>query len=491
MGNAVTKFSLWKRHDNIIGKRRHLSARHILRSLVTTAATCSCMLGGTVAHAKSDDYREEARDIYTHMIAFPTVAGKGQVPLLVQWIKQRLSNQGVAESDIVILPHKETAAMLVRVRGRDTKAKPILISAHLDVVDAKSQDWGSDPFKLVERDGKFYGRGSFDNKAGATALVSAILRLSRDPYRLRRDVIFAFVGDEETALETTAAIVQHDWVKGAELAINTDAGYGLESQQDKPAIYFVQGAEKVYASFELTTHNAGGHSSRPKMDNAIFDLGDVIAKLRSFRSPVISNTLSRAYLASAAQISTGPLADALKGFSAHPQEGPDAELLAKYPEYVGVTRTTCVPTLVRGGHAENALPQSATVTINCRIFPGESLALIQQRLTDHMDDPAIEIRSLYPDFSSPVSELTSEVADAIKASIRKHHPGALVAPYLESGATDGRIYRGAGIPTFGTAGHFYPSSAANLHGKDENIPVAAFYQEVDHVYDLARTLGDM
>ena len=244
----------------------------------------------------------------------------------------------------------------------------------MDVVDARPEDWKRDPYKLIEENGYFFGRGTLDNKAGVVALMSTILRLHKAGAKPRRTLVFAFVGDEETGLDeadgTTRQIAAHPWVKDAEYAINTDAGGGLLAPDGTPMIYLVQGAEKTYATFELTATNPGGHSSRPRADNAIYDLAKAVTRVGEYRFPVMSNDLTRAYLGAVGKGTPGPAGDALKRFAANPEDIAAAEIIGNVPEFAGTTRTTCVATMLNAGHAENALPQKATATVNCRIFPG-------------------------------------------------------------------------------------------------------------------------
>jgi acetylornithine deacetylase/succinyl-diaminopimelate desuccinylase-like protein len=383
--------------------------------------------------------------------------------------------------------------MLVQIPGTDPQAKPILFSAHMDVVDARPEDWKRDPYKLIEEGGYFYGRGSIDNKAGVVALASTILRLQKAGQRPRRTLVFAFVGDEETGLQgeasTTRMIAAHPWVKDAEFAINTDAGGGILAPDGKPIIYLVQGAEKTYATYHLTTTNPGGHSSRPRADNAIYDLSKAVTRVGEYRFPVMSNALTRAYLGAVGKVTPGAAGQALTAFAADPQNAAAADAIATSPEFVGTTRTTCVATMLNGGHAENALPQKAIATVNCRIFPGVSAEDVRQQLIKVVADPKIEVAVLGAPFPSPVSELRPDVERAISSSIHKRYPGVAVSPYLESGGTDGMVYRTAGIPTWASSGIFIKPEEMYAHGLDERVPVRSFYDGLDHIYDLAVELG--
>ena len=443
--------------------------------------------------AQSAPYQVEARQIYDRVITFRTSKGNGQVPVMVDYLEQALRAGGVAGDRIARLPSGETTAMLVQVPGSDPKARPILFSAHMDVVDARPEDWKRSPFTLIEENGYFYGRGSIDNKAGVVALVSTILRFQQAKSKPRRTLVFAFVGDEETGLQTagstTRMIAGHPWVKGAEFAINTDAGGGILAPDGTPVIYLVQGAEKTYATFHLTATNQGGHSSRPRADNAIYDLAKAVTRVGEFRFPVMSNELTRAYLGAVGKVTPGAGGLALSAFAADPNNVAAADAIATNPEFVGTTRTTCVATMLDAGHAENALPQKANATVNCRIFPGVSPETVRQQLVEVIADPKVTVTVVGAPLASPVSELRPDVERAIARSIHKYYPAVPVSPYLESGGTDGVVYRTAGIPTWASSGIFIRPDEMFAHGLDERIPVKSFYAGLDHIYDLATELG--
>jgi acetylornithine deacetylase/succinyl-diaminopimelate desuccinylase-like protein len=302
--------------------------------------------------------------------------------------------------------------------------------------------------------------------------------------------VFAFVGDEETSMDTTRKIAAHPWVKDAEFAINTDAGGGmLDDTTGKPLIYLVQGAEKTYATFDVVVTNPGGHSSRPRDDNAIYQLARALEKIEAYRFPVMANDLTRAYLGAVGKAQEGPVGEALRKFSADPTDAGAAEALAKSPEFVGTTRTTCIATMLEAGHAENALPQTAKATINCRIFPGVAVDSVRDALVAAIADPEVKVVVRGTPEASPVSEMRPDVMAAITRAVHAHYPGVMVGPYLESGGTDGKIYRIAGIPTFATSGLFMKPSEMFAHGLDERLPVTAFYQGLDHIYRLAVDLG--
>jgi acetylornithine deacetylase/succinyl-diaminopimelate desuccinylase-like protein len=455
---------------------------------ILIAATALAVLA-TSANAETAPHEAKAREIYARVISFRTAEGHGQTQAMVKYLQEVLEAGGVPKTDMATLEAGGAHALIVRVPGRG-QARPILFSAHMDVVDARPEEWKRDPFKLVEENGQFYGRGTSDNKAGVVALVSTILRLKQEQLRPSRDLVFAFVGDEETAMTTTQAIVKHDWVKNAEFAINTDAGGGLlDDKTGKPLLYLVQGAEKTYASFELTVTNPGGHSSRPRADNAIYQLARALLKVEAHRFPVMSNELTRAYLDVAGKQQGGALGEALQKFAANPNDAAAIEEISKSPEFVGTIRTTCVATMLNAGHAENALPQTAKATVNCRIFPGVEVEAVRNELARAIGDPQVTITTLDNPTASPVSEMRPDVMKAITRAVHKYYPGVPVVPYLESGATDGKVYRTAGIPTYASSGLFAKPSEGFAHGLDERIPVRSFYQGLEHIYMLAVDLG--
>ena len=436
----------------------------------------------------------QARQIFEKVITYRTSHGQGQVPAMVSYLETVLRDGGISADNIAKVPNGETVGMLVRVPGSDRNAKPILFSAHMDVVDARPEDWKRDPYKLIEENGFFYGRGTLDNKAGVVAMMTTILRLQKAKAKPRRTLVFAFVGDEETALDepngTTRQIATHAWVKGAEYAINTDAGGGLLAPDGKPIIYLVQGAEKTYATFELTATNQGGHSSRPRSDNAIYEIARAVTRVDEYDFPAMSNDLTRAYLGAVGKVTPGPGGQALRAFAANPQDAAAANAIAGNAEFVGTTRTTCVATMLNAGHAENALPQKATATVNCRIFPGVEVEDVRKQLVSVVADPRIEIKILGAPVVSPVSELRPDIERAISKSIQKRQPGVPLSPYLESGGTDGMIYRTVGIPTWASSGIFIKPDEMYAHGLDERVPVKSFYDGIEHIHDLAVALGN-
>jgi carboxypeptidase PM20D1 len=459
-----------------------------MKKLIALTAAMTAVFSGP-ATAQTAAHEVKAREIYARVISFRTAAGQGQMPAMVAYLTDVLKTGGVPDADIATVEDAGDRALLVRIPGRK-QGRPILFSAHMDVVDARPEEWERDPFKLIEENGNFYGRGTSDNKAGVTALVSTILRFKAAQLQPSRELVFAFVGDEETNMNTTRRIAAHPWVKDAEFAINTDAGGGiLDETTGKPLIYLVQGAEKTYATFDVVVTNAGGHSSRPRADNAIYQLAHALEKIEAYRFPVMATDLTRAYLGAVGKAQSGPVGEALRKFSADPTDASAADVLAKSSEFVGTTRTTCVATMLEAGHAENALPQTAKAAVNCRIFPGVAVEAVRDALVAAVADPGVKVVVRGKPDASPVSEMRPDVMSAITKAVRADYPGVMVVPYLESGGTDGKVYRIAGIPTFASSGLFSKPSEMFAHGLNERLPVAAFYRGLDHLYRLAVDLG--
>ena len=460
-----------------------------MKMLIALAAAVTAMFAGPAA-AQATAHEVQAREIYARVISFRTAAGQKQTPAMVAYLVGVLKAGGVPDADIATLDEEGERALIVRLPGRNP-GRPILFSAHMDVVDARPEDWERSPFELIEEGGDFYGRGTMDNKAGVVALVSTILRFKAEKTQPARELVFAFVGDEETGMDTTRKIAAHPWVKDAEFAINTDAGGGiLDEASGKPLIYLVQGAEKTFATFDVVVTNPGGHSSRPRSDNAIYQLAHALEKVEAYRFPVMANDLTRAYLGAVGKAQSGPVGEALRAFAADPTDANAADTLAKSPEFVGTTRTTCVATMLEGGHAENALPQTAKAAINCRIFPGVGADEVRDALAAAIADPGVKVTVRGKPEASPVSEMRPDVMAAITKAVHADYPGVMVVPYLESGGTDGKVYRAAGIPTFASSGLFYKPNEMFAHGLNERLPVTAFYRGLDHVYRVARELGD-
>lgn len=443
-------------------------------------------------------YQQRALEIYRTAIGMRTVAKGGQVPRLARYLADQFLAAGFPAADVRVLPFvapggDTTASLVVRYRGSGSSGKkPILLLGHMDVVDALPRDWGRDPFVLTEKDGYLIGRGAADNKFGVATLSATFLRLKREGFVPTRDLILAFTGDEETGMVTTRALATTQRaLTDAEFALNGDGGGGVLGESGKPLWYLVQTAEKTYASFELTATNPGGHSSRPSPDNAIYDLAGVVKALQAYRFPVQINEATRLYFRTVAPVIGGEVGAAMTRLARDPTDTAAANVLWTRPDYVGVTRTTCVPTMLRGGHAENALPQSATVTVNCRILPGIEVAAVQATLSNlaRSAAPGVRVEGIGEPRTSPASPVREDVARAVATAVAKIRPGTPIVPYMAPFATDGREFRRAGIPTYGVGALFARENDVFSHGLNERVPVRSFYDALEYWRTLLRALA--
>jgi acetylornithine deacetylase/succinyl-diaminopimelate desuccinylase-like protein len=444
----------------------------------------------TVAHAELTPQQAHAREVYRRAIGFPTEAGRKQVPALAAYLAEQFRAAGFPDADIHLLPLGDTASLVVRYRGDGSAgAKPILLMAHMDVVTADPKDWQRDPFTLVEENGYFFGRGTADVKDGVATLTATFLRLKGEGFVPTRDLIILFSGDEETTGATAQDLVRnHRDLVDAEYALNSDGGGGTLGQDGKALVYSLQTAEKTYASYELTVRNPGGHSSTPRADNAIYDLAEALGKLKAYRFPTQWNDTTLGYFAVTGKETPGALGAAMRAFAADPHDAAAADVIAATPSEVGKTRTTCVATMLRGGHAENALPQSATATVNCRIFPGVAVDEVKQALQDVVG-PAVEIAVLDTPTASDASPLRPDVVAAVEKAVHAIHPGVPIVPEQSSGASDGLYLRAAGIPTYGTSGMFAKDNDTFAHGLNERVPVQGFYDGLEHWYVLVKAVA--
>lgn len=444
----------------------------------------------------SADYQRQALDIYRDTIAMRTAAGHGQVPAMAHYLADRFRDGGFDDEDIHVVPFtsasgEETASLVVRYRGDgSSRRKPILFAAHMDVVDARREDWVRDPFTLIEEDGYFFGRGTADDKLGTTLLTTTFIRLKREGFRPARDLVIAFSGDEETAMATIRDLVtNHRELVDAEFALNADSGGGALGTDYSPVSYQVQAAEKTYADIELEVQNPGGHSSRPRRSNAIYHLANALLKVQAFQFPVQYNDITVSYFEQRSAAETGDLGRAMADFARDPGDGAAAAALAESPSQVGITRTTCVATMLDAGHAENALPQSAKANVNCRLFPGETVEQTVATLRRVIDNDEVLIRVKGSPRSAPASPLREDVMSAITKAVREQYPDLPIIPYMTTGATDGRELRAAGIPTYGTTGLFQRSEDSFAHGLNERVLVISFYQALEHWNSVIRELA--
>lgn len=427
----------------------------------------------------ADDAR--ALEIFRTIISMRTAEGQGKVPAMAAYLAGELKKAGFAKKDIEIRKSGETASLIARYRGDgSSRRKPILFLAHMDVVDALPEDWELDPFNLTEKDGFFFGRGVTDNKYGVANLTQTFIRLKKEGFVPDRDLIIVFTGDEESNMITTRALAADPELAGAEFALNTDAGGGSMGADGKPVVYGVQAAEKTYADFEVTAVNQGGHSSRPRPDNAIYDLADALEKVRMLKFPIMSNEITLQSFAVTGAGLGGDLGKAMIAFAKNPKDIKAAARIAADPAYVGLTQTTCVATQLKAGHAPNALPQTATANVNCRIFPGMTVDDVRGAIARAIGNEAVAVKVVDEPTVSPISPRREDVLAAVAKAVHARYPATPIVTYMESGGTDGMHFRNAGVPTYGVSAIFMREEDGFAHGLNERLPVDAFFGGLRH-----------
>ncbi|WP_404333631.1 M20/M25/M40 family metallo-hydrolase [Sphingomonas sp. MMS12-HWE2-04] len=458
--------------------------------LLCSVAACTLAILPATVSAQTTDTEARALDIAKRAIGFRSVQGPGnQTPQLAAWLKEQLVAGGFAANEIAVTPVDDTAYLIARWPGSDPKAKPLVISGHIDVVEAKPADWERDPFTAVVENGYLYGRGATDMKLDAAIAMATLIELKKQGYKPRRDIILQFSGDEETTMKTSAIIAEK--LKNAELVINIDGGGGvLDEKTGKPLYMTWQGAEKTYADFELTVTNPGGHSSEPRPVNAIAELSDALVKVGAYRFQPELSDLSKAYFNAAARYEDPETAAAMKAFAANPaDEKAVAALRANYAT-IGKIGTTCVPTMVSGGHALNALPQRATANINCRIFPGHKPADIMAELAKAAGDPAIQWKDVSEgSVATDASPMRPDFVRAVEKALGKAYPGTPVFPSMSSGASDSMWYRSVGVPSYGASPVFIKESDSFSHGLNERTPIAAIAPAIVYYRSLFTDLS--
>jgi len=468
-----------------------------MRLAFAAAAIAFLSTSALAADPPANRWHAKARDIYQHAIEIPTVAGRGQVPALAQYLADQYKAAGWADADIHVVPYdatpeNHTAAFIARwPAARASGRKPILLMAHMDVVEARREDWSMDPFKLTEQDGYFYGRGTSDIKQGITAVTTALFQLRAQGFKPTRDIVVLFTGDEETTGQG-AVLGATDWRKwtDAEYALNSDGGGGGFAPDGRPLGFSMQTAEKTYSMYSFTARNKGGHSSKPRPDNAIYQLAHAIERLEAYRFEPVLNETTRAYFAVREKSETGPLGDAMRAWLANPGDGRAADVIEADLGEVGLTRTRCVATRLEGGHADNALPQLARATINCRIMPGVEPASIRDELERVVADPGVKVERTDDQAMSLASPLRPDVVAAFTAAVHRRFPNAPIMPEMSTGASDARPFRVAGIPVYGVDGSWgIVPDDMRAHGRDERLPVKALGDDVDHWVDMLTRLA--
>jgi acetylornithine deacetylase/succinyl-diaminopimelate desuccinylase-like protein len=442
---------------------------------------------------------QEARAILKELIEINTTDSVGNVTTAAEAMSRRLLAAGFPQQDIHIAgPVERKKNLVARYRGTGQK-KPILFIGHLDVVEARREDWTVDPFQFIEQDGYFYGRGTQDMKEGDALLVTTFVRLKREGFVPDRDLILALTADEEGGDYNGVDWLlkaHRDWID-AEYCINLDGGE-FERVKGKRLLAGLQASEKVYVDFQFEASNPGGHSSVPGPENAIYELAAALTKLQAFSFPVKVSEITRNYFARTAALSSGSAAADLRGVSKDPPDPDAIRRLSTNPYYNSLLRTTCVATMLSGGHAPNALPQTARANVNCRIFPGEDPEEVRRTLERIVADAKLKITfvpertsdgGLMPIVAVPPSPLLPELDSTLERTLATMWPGLPVVPSMSTGATDGKYLRIAGIPTYGIACMFFDAEDDRSHGKDERVVVQDFYDGVEFTHRFLKELA--
>jgi acetylornithine deacetylase/succinyl-diaminopimelate desuccinylase-like protein len=461
-----------------------------MRPIFLTFAAILLSNAALVAPPSHPQAEAQALDLAKKAIAMRSVVGPGnKTPEVAKLYSDALIQGGFKASDVVITPYRDTAYLIARWPGADPSLKPFVISGHMDVVEAKPSDWQRDPFTPIVENGYLFGRGATDMKLSGTIAIAALSELRRQGFKPRRSIIIEFSGDEETDMKTGAIIA--DKLKDAELVLNADDDGGtLDEKTGQPEYFTWNGAEKTYSDFKLTVTNPGGHSSRPRKDNAINQLAAALTRIGQYRFKPELNDLSRAYFTEAARLEGNPkTAQAMRAFAANPADKSAIETLAADPAMVGKIGTTCVATMISGGHAQNALPQRAEANINCRIFPGHKPQDIMAELKKVAAEPALTISDVTGgSVATDASPMRPDFTAAVKKALAVAYPGVPIIPAQASGASDSMWFRYHHVPSYGAAPIFIKASENFSHGLNERTPIAVIGPAIDYYLTLVPEL---
>jgi acetylornithine deacetylase/succinyl-diaminopimelate desuccinylase-like protein len=437
------------------------------------------------------------RALYKQLVEINTTRSVGSCTEAAQAMRAHLLDAGIPAADMQILApadRPKDGALIAVLHGRDRAAKPILLLAHIDVVEAKREDWSRDPFKLIEENGWFYGRGSSDDKAMAAVFTDSLMRYAKEGFKPRRDIKLALTCGEETA----AVFNSVEWltqtqpkVLDAEFALNEGAGGELD-KNDKPVSLQIQAGEKVYQDFTLEASDVGGHSSRPTRTNPITRLSRGLAKLGNYNFPVALNPATRGYFEAQSKLEPPEIAADMRAVLKNPSDEAAIERLwAVNPGWNGSLRTTCVVTEIAGGHAPNALPQHATANVNCRILPGVPIPEVQRELAKVLDDERISVATTGdPGIQSPPPPLTARIMGPVRKIADEIWPGVAIIPTMSTGATDGAYLNAAGVPTYGLSGMFHDVEGSHAHGLNERIRVKSLMDGRRFLYEIVKLYAD-
>ena len=431
-----------------------------------------------------------ARQMLVDVIAMDTSVIRKETPKMAAYLARHLREAGFGGDSILTIDLGEDGtSLVVRYSGKNPQLQSIGFMAHMDVVPAFRKDWELDPFVLTEEGDYFIGRGTADNKAGVVSLVVTFMKLKKAGYVPERDLILVLTSDEETGMVSIKHIANNMAEDlNMEYAVNADALSGVLAPDGSVFGYYVQGAEKGYRSYRLTVTNPGGHSSAPRPDNAIYQLAHALIKIQNFRFPTMINEISEGMLRSAASRSDPATAEAINQLLENPRSLAAADKVVSNPLISTTIRTTCVATMLEAGHAENALPQSASAVVNCRIMPAMSPGDVERLLKAVINDDEIQIQTMAEDNIGPASPMREDVMSAIAEALAEY-PGVELIPFMASYGTDGKEFRIVGIPVYGSSGMFMDPREAFAHGLNEKIPVEAFYKSLKYWERLMKILA--
>src|ERR1700722_15847760 len=453
-------------------------------------------------HAQIDEATKQlSHDIFKQLIEINTTDSVGSTTVAAKAMAKRLRDAGFPATDIFLGgPNDRKGNLVARLHGTGAH-KPILFICHLDVVEARREDWTLDPFQFIEKDGYFYGRGTGDIKDGDAILVTTFIRLKQEGYKPDRDLILALTADEEGGKSNGVdwLLKNHRDLVDAAFVLNSDAG-GVDTNRGKPVSFKVEATEKLYGDYELSATSSGGHSSQPTPDNAIYHVADALTRLQAYTFPFEINPITRAYFDRMSTIVSGPTAADMKGILKTPPNAKAIAQLSAIPKYNATMRTTCVATRLAGGHANNALPQTATANVNCRILPSHTREETRLQLIQIFNDPKVTVRYVAdnrevvdqaPDAKGlPPTELQPQVMQPLTKVVAEMWPGIPVVPVMETGASDAKYTSAAGLPTYGINGMAIDIDDDRAHGKDERLGVDSYYRGVEFYYRYVKLLGN-
>jgi acetylornithine deacetylase/succinyl-diaminopimelate desuccinylase-like protein len=452
-----------------------------------------------VAAAGDAVYDALAREIFEQLIDIDTTDAHGNVTTAAEAMARRFRDAGFAPADVKVLgPTDHKQNVVARLHGSGSH-RPVLLIGHLDVVDARREDWSSDPFKFLEKDGFYYGRGTSDMKDGDAIMATALIRMHKEGYRPSRDIILALTADEEGGCCNGVSwlLKNHRELVDAEFALNHD-GNSIMSEHGVPQVFELGATEKVYADYQLVVTDRGGHSSLPRPDNAIYELARGLLRIARFDFPFELNNVTRAYYERMAQIETGERAADIRGILKSPPDPRAIAGLGRDPIDHSTTRTTCVATRLSAGHANNALPQRAEGAVNCRILPGHSPEAVRQELLAVVADPKITVNYIADDgaVSARAPEhkgaapppLIPQVGKPLESVVGAMWPGLRVVPTMDPGASDGVYTDSAGIPTYDVSGIAIDRNDIRMHGRDERVGVESFRKGNEFFYRYLREI---